>query len=295
MGPLDAPGDELTALEEGRAFVDLSGWRKIGVSGADARAWLNDLVTCDVATLEPFCSRRSLLLGATGRIRADFHVAADEGGFILLQDAEQDEHLGLLLGPYVLSSDVSLHDTTAELSMFAVPGAAAQLVARPALSPSVLGPGLDLLTPIGRATWRVEDALVNHDLVEVSQAAAEVRRIRSGAPRMGADFGQDALPAEAGLMETVDMAKGCFLGQESVARVRNLGHPPRVLRRVRALGAVAAGEEVVSAGDPVGEITSAAAGSEGGTVAIVRVRWEAEGSPLETAGGLELTAVGSMG
>ena len=294
MGPLDAPNDQLTALEDGRAFADLSAWRKVRVTGRDARAWLNDLVTCDVATLTSGISRRSLLLTATGRIRADLHVAADDEGFLLLQAADQPEHVGLILGPYVLSSDVSLHDSTAELTLVAVPGAAAELVARPALSPSVLGPGIDLVSPVGRTSWRLEDGLVKHDLVEVGEAALEVRRIRAGIPRMGPDFGQDALPAEVGLTWTIDMAKGCFLGQESVARVRNLGHPPRVLRHVRAAGAVAADAEVVAEGRNVGEITSAAVSHGGGTIAIARVRWEAEGSPLATADGLELAPVGSM-
>lgn len=297
MGPLDAPNDQLMALEDGRAFADLSAWRKVRVTGSDARGWLNDLVTCDVETLEPGVSRRSLLLSAMGRIRADLHVAADDDGFLLLQAADQPDHVGLLLGPYVLSSDVSLHDSTAELSLFAVPGAAAELVARTGLSPSVLGPGLDLVTPMGRATWRVEDGLVNHDLVEVGQAALEVRRIRAGEPRMGLDFGQDALPAEVGLTWAIDMAKGCFLGQESVARVRNLGHPPRVLRQVRSAGAIAPGTEVLGEGRTVGEITSAAVepgDGRMGAIAIARVRWEAAASALTTPDGLELVPVSSM-
>lgn len=294
MGPVEAPTDQLVALEEGRAFADLSAWRKIGVSGRDARGWLNDLVTCDVATLEPFGSRRSLLLSATGRIRADLHVAHDEQGFLLLQAPDQPEHVGLLLGPYVLSSDVSLQDRTDELSLFAVPGAAAERVARAGLSPSVLGPGIDLVTPMGRATWRVEDGLLKHDLVEVGEEALEVWRVRAGTPRMGIDFGQEALPAEVGLTGAIDMTKGCFLGQESVARVRNLGHPTRVLRHVGVEGTIAVGAEVVVAGRSVGEITSTAATDTGETVAIVRVRWEAEGADLMTSDGRHLLAVGSM-
>lgn len=293
MGPLEAPNDQLIALHEGRAFADLSGWRKVRVTGSDARGWLNDLVTCDVASLEPGVSRRSLLLSATGRIRADLHVAFDDEGFILLQAEDQPEHVGLLLGPYVLSSDVSLHDSTAELSLFAVPGAAAELVARSGLSPSVLGPGIDLLTPMGRPTWRVEDGLVKHDLVEVGQAALEVRRIRSGIPRMVSDFGQDALPAEVGLIETIDLTKGCFLGQESVARVRNLGHPPRVLRHVRTSGEITVGTHVLGEGRVVGEITSVAR-DVGGSVAIARVRWEAIASDLTTPAGLPLAPVPPM-
>jgi tRNA-modifying protein YgfZ len=167
-------------------------------------------------------------------------------------------------------------------------------VARTGLSPSVLGPGIDLVTPMGRATWRVEDGLLKHDLVEVGQAALEVRRVRAGIPRMGPDFSQEALPAEVGLTWAIDMAKGCFLGQESVARVRNLGHPPRVLRHLAASGVLVAGSEVRADARSVGEITSVAAAEEGGSVAIARIRWEAEGADLMTADGRELVLVGSM-
>ena len=87
---------------------------------------------------------------------------------------------------------------------------------------------------------------MRQDLVEVGEVTLEVRRIRAGTPRMGIDFGQDALPAEVGLDWTIDTAKGCFLGQESVAKVRNLGHPPRVLRHLRADAPVGAGRHRAS-------------------------------------------------
>ena len=75
----------------------------------------------------------------------------------------------------------------------------------------------------------------------MSHDAVEVWRIRAGRPRMGADFDRTAIPAEAGLEALIDTTKGCFLGQESVARVRNLGHPPRVLRHLQGDGQVDAG------------------------------------------------------
>jgi folate-binding protein YgfZ len=112
----------------------------------------------------------------------------------------------------------------------------------------------------------------------------EIRRIRRGDVRMGADFGSDALPAEAGLEGAIDLTKGCFLGQESVAKVRNLGHPPRVLRHVRSQTPVAPGVPVLTGGVAVGEVTSAAE-NNGGTDAIVRVRWDAALEELSTATG----------
>ena len=278
MKTIDASLQELEALEHGRAFADLSDYRKVRVTGADARSWLHSLVTTDVESLEPGRARRSLLLSPTGRIRADFSVACEESGeeqgFLLLQTPDQPAHVGLLLSSYTLSSDVLLRDATNEHALFAVPGRAARVVGRPGISPSVLGPGIDLVVPVGKPAWRVEDMFVKKNLMEARPPAVETWRIRRGIPRMGADFGAESLPAEAGLEEMIDRTKGCFLGQESVAKVITLGHPPHILKHVRADAELSKGMTVSSGDNPVGQITSAAPAAGGGWVAIARVDWE---------------------
>jgi len=279
---------QLDALERGAAFASLPGWRAIAVDGTDARTWLHDLVTADVAGLQDGRSRRSLLLTPTGRIRADVHVARLGDGFLLLQDPAQSA-IDELLGPYVLSSDVALTDRSDELVVVAVLGRGAVEDGDDAddaliLSPSVLGAGRDLLFPAGDAFERARVRLVAAGAVEVGPEALETWRIRRGSPRMGADFGRDALPAEVGLESTIDFTKGCFLGQESVAKVRNLGHPPRVLRAVRSGAALRRGAHVLADGHPVGEITSAAT-DDRGAAGIARVRWEAASLALSTEAG----------
>ena len=79
----------------------------------------------------------------------------------------------------------------------------------------------------------------------VGESSLEVWRVRRGAPRMGVDFDEGALPAEAGVEDTIDITKGCFLGQESVAKIRNLGHPPHLLRHLSSEAAVAPGHAAV--------------------------------------------------
>jgi hypothetical protein len=101
---------------------------------------------------------------------------------------------------------------------------------------------------------------------------------------MGVDFGPDTLPAEVGLEGAIDFTKGCFLGQESVAKVRNLGHPRRVLLHVRSDAPVAPGASVLAGQETVGEVTSAAAALHG-VDAIVRVRWDASRETLATEAG----------
>ena len=111
MQPLTAPADELAALARRDARRSISPiYRKVRVQGGEARSWLHDLVTTDVAIAQPGQARRSLLLDPTGHIRADLHVACDDDGFWLFQAPDQPDHIGRALAPYVLSSDVRLAD-----------------------------------------------------------------------------------------------------------------------------------------------------------------------------------------
>ncbi|MEX1264516.1 MAG: hypothetical protein WEE66_11405 [Actinomycetota bacterium] len=283
MQPLTAPSDELDALTQGRAAVDLSAYRKVQVQGSDSRRWLHDLVTTDVASLTPGQARRSLLLDPTGHIRADLHVACDDDGFWMFQAPDQPDHIGDALAPYVLSSDVRLADMTSEHGLVALGGESLH-----GFTPSTLGAGYDVLSDAGA----VSEPTDHH--VAVGAEAAEVWRIREGRARMGPDFDRTSIPAEAGLEATIDTDKGCFLGQESVARVRNMGHPPRVLLHLASPGSVAPGADIVNiAGEKVGVVSSAAIAEGGGTVLLASVRWAARGEPLLDPAGAPLLPVGA--
>jgi tRNA-modifying protein YgfZ len=275
--------DGLDALREGRAFVDITSWRKIHVTGPEARGWLNDLITADIGVLETGSSSRSLLLGPTGRMRADFCVAPLGDGFILVQDLEQPAAIDGLLAPYVLSSDVRLTDRTGDLTLLACPGRdVADLVpAATTWRPSCLGSGSDVLTdPGGEGPAATISALRSAGLVPAGLESLEAWRVERGVARYGVDLLEDSLPQEADLDEAIGYGKGCFLGQEAVAKVRNLGHPPRVLLAAIAGGRVGAGDAVTSNGEEVGLVTSATPLPDGRTAAIVRVRWGARTSPL---------------
>jgi hypothetical protein len=275
-----------------RAFVDLSAWRKVRVAGTDAAAWLHDLLTADIAGLSPGQGCRSLLLSSTGHIRADVQVIRRDHDLVLAQDPIQPDHVGLLLHPYTLSSDVSLEDATADLALITVPGRAGHAVGiAGASSPSIFGAGVDALVPSGKPAWRLEAALVHADLAEADPASAETWRVLRGFPRMGRDFDQRSLPAEAGLEATIDRAKGCFLGQESVARVRNLGHPPTVLRHLRVEGAARPGDVLLRETVAVGAVTSVAEREgRGDAVVLARVRWDAREASLTLPDGRALVS-----
>jgi folate-binding protein YgfZ len=282
--------EQLLALEGGRAFVDLSAWRKVRASGSDAIGWLHDLLTADIAGLTSGTACRSLLLTPTGRIRADVHVARRDDDVMLLQAPEQREDIGLALRSYVLSSDVLLEDRSEELALFALPvGAASSVRASDATSPSAIGPGFDVIVPAGEPATRFVGSCVGAGLEEAGPDALEAWRIRRGAARMGVDFDERSLPAEAGLEGLIDFGKGCFLGQESVARVRNLGHPARVLRHLRGRGPAHRGDPVFADGSVVGEVTSATGRAE--MHVIVRVGWDAADASFTLGDGRTLFSV----
>lgn len=290
----DAFTTELTALRDGRGSVDLSERRTWTVRGADAMGWLHDLLTADIAGLAPGTSCRSLLLTPTGHVRADMHVVRRTEDVLLIQEADQPEAVGTVLAAYVLSSDVALHDVTGDLVILALPGTSEAPEGTNGFAPSCLGTGIDLIAgtadgPALRAAMRAGG------FVEVGPAAAEAWRITRGVPRMGADFDGRSLPAEAGLDDLIDTTKGCFLGQESVARVRNLGHPPRVLRHVQGDASLATGTPVLDGGgSTVGSVTSATH-IDDRSIALVRVAWSAATARLADVDGHPLVDVPPAG
>lgn len=268
------------------AFADVSAWLKTEVAGSEALQWLNDIISADIGALAPGTTRRSLLLSPTGRIRAEFTVArlAAES-LLLIQDPDQPSPIKQLLDPYVLSSDVELTDRTTELMLFAFPDLTDALASAEGtwLRPSVLGSGLDLLTPTPSML------ATTVEITKLSPADMERRRIVQGLPRLGVDALEGDLPQEAGLADAVSFDKGCYLGQEAVAKVRNLGHPRRVLLRLASDAVVRAGDPLFAGGEEVGRITSAVP-VDAMTLALASVRWAARESPLRTSEGAELNA-----
>jgi len=271
-------------------FVVRADRASLRASGPDARRWLHDLATADVASLPVGGARRSLLLTPTGRIRADLQVLAlDADELLLIGATAPGESLASILSPYRLSAAVELEPRDVAVVTVA-PAADGPVAGARAWRPSIEGDdAADVVVPPDELP-AVRAGLADAGFEERPEAWLERRRILHGSPRFGADFGVDSLPAEAGLDDLIDRTKGCFLGQESVAKVRDLGHPPRVLRHLRAASAVEVGTPVGADGTRVGEVTSRADDDGGGTVLLARVRWDARDAPLVAEGGAPLSA-----
>jgi folate-binding protein YgfZ len=136
--------------------------------------------------------------------------------------------------------------------------------------------GVDLVVPLSERD-RVRDALLAAGAVEVSPEAAEIVRIEAGRPRFGAEMGTETMPAEAGIVEdAVSFAKGCYIGQETVARLHYKGKPNRHLRGLRLSAAAPAGASLTLGDKEVGRLGSAALSPALGPVGLAILRREAE-------------------
>ncbi|HYH28657.1 MAG TPA: hypothetical protein VEA19_07780 [Actinomycetota bacterium] len=263
----------LRLLRERTGIVPLDGRTVTRLRGADARDWASDLLTAEVRELEPGRARAAMLLTPTGRVRAVVTVACLEDDLLLVQDDRQPDPISKLLAQYVLSSRVELTEEpmacATVLDPALVPSGLASVI------PSTLGPGADVFAPDGRT---LEDALSG--LERVSEETLETWRIEEGLARFPVDLATDSLPHEVEHGDAVEDERGCYLGQEAVARVRNLGHPPRVIVAVRSKRDLEPGAQLSREGEPAGEVTSAA-----GSSAIARLRWASREGPLTDGGG----------
>lgn len=280
-------GNSAALLASGKAFADLSYWRKVAVSGSDALDWLDDLVTADLSDLAPGKARQSLFLSPTGGLRASFMVAVPRGSLVLIQDPSQPASIQQLLEPYVLSSDVFLEDQPDAFAIFAFPGRT-EVPRAPGTdrsTPSVLGAGVDVMRPGEEHDFLLRS--LSGEYTQIGDEVVEAWRIGAGMPRFGVDALEGDLPQESGLSGAVSRQKGCFPGQEAVAKVDSLGHPRRVVLALEANGPASPGDTVMLDGSEVGQITSAAVDGDR-TLLLARLRWEARDAQLHTGLGTEL-------
>jgi aminomethyltransferase len=317
-----SPADEACAARRAAGIFVLTGRRGLlEVRGADRVRFLQGQLSNDVAGLAPGGPRSgcyALALTPQGRIVADAHVLAREDAIWLETDAARTTALRERLARYVIADDVSLEDRSAAFARFGIEGPRAEaLVAEAAGGPVALAPEAWVpLRVAGRALvaaafgWSGERAVQlfaaaadaaaveaalrsaasRHGGVWGSPEALEILRIEAGVPGAGAELGEQALPAELGLLErAVSFTKGCYTGQEVVARMHSRGRVGHLLVGI-ALDAEGAlpgpGAPIVAGAARVGELTSATCSPHVGPIGLgfVRSGHHAAGTPLVVAG-----------
>jgi folate-binding protein YgfZ len=231
----------------------------VRVRGPEAGDYLQRMVSNDVLALEVGESCEALLLTPKARVIAPLRVwRRGEDDFLLLTEAEVGDRVRaeLVRARFAAKAEIEAEDHTSTLVFGSdLRGIANEDYGEPAVEVLDEEPAGEPLS---------EDEL-------------ELLRIRARTPRVGRELDDRVLPAEAGLVErAVSFTKGCYPGQEPIARLHHRGHANRALR-VLALEtdeAPAYDAEVLLAGKPVGRVTSAARESEGRVLALAYVRRE---------------------
>jgi tRNA-modifying protein YgfZ len=292
------------ALREEAGWLDRSSRGMLIVRGSDSAEYLQGQITNDVEALEPGAGCYAALLERKGHIQADMRVLVLHEGELWL-DLEPEAMPAVLrhLNMYSVGREVEVEDVSDRWAITSLIGPlAARASGFEGLAPEhaqsfrdwdgveVLGvatdAGVDLITSVeGAADLR--RLLGPAGVVEVSEAAAEIVRVESGRPRFGAEISPELMPAEAGIVErAVDFEKGCYIGQEPVARLHYRGKPNRSLRGLRLSAPVRGGEPLRLEEREVGAVGTACVSPALGPIALAVLRREAEpGQALDVGDG----------
>jgi folate-binding protein YgfZ len=303
---------DYVAVTEGCGLLDRSERGKLALSGSDARAFLHGQVTNDTESLAAGEGCYAAFLTNKGKMLGDLRVL-DTGDELLL-DTERPalQELFNMIRRYSVGHQVELQkrtlesgllsligpqsDAVAEAAAAAIPGAedhahVAATIGATAARLIRTDVGIDVLCA-SEELEGVRVALRQAGAAEIGVDAAECLRVERGRPRYGIDLDETVIPQEAGLNErAVSFRKGCYVGQETVARLYYKGKPNRELRGLRSDEPIAVGTELRLQDRVVGTVTSSVVSPRFGAIALALVRREAPvGSSVE-AGSADVAEV----
>jgi folate-binding protein YgfZ len=292
-----APTVELDAqyrqLREECGLLDRSERGKLLVEGEEAAEYLQGQLTNDIEALDPGEGCYAALLDRKGHMQADMRVlrlAPDE--IWVDTEAEPLPAVRRHLGTYKVGRAADVEDVTESRTILSLVGPrSVELAGSPPLSEYTgealtidgveclavgTALGIDLIAASADAD-RLRAALAAAGAPEVSSEAVEILRIEAGTPRFGAEMDGATMPAEAGIVEAaVDFEKGCYIGQETVARLHYRGKPNRHLRGLRLSALAGSGAELRLGEKPVGRVGGSCVSPLHGPIALAIVRREAE-------------------
>ena len=280
-------------LREECGLLERSGRGKLLISGPDAAEYLQGQLTNDVVALSPGEGQYAALLDRKGHLQADMRVlrlAPDE--VWIDTEPEGADAARRHLQMFKVGHQVEVTDLGAERAILSLIGPRSAEVAGTPPFPeyacaavSVAGveclaagsrDGVDLIAAAAAAQG-LREALLSAGAVEVSPGAVEILRIEAGLPRFGAEMGAETMPAEAGIVEdAVSFTKGCYIGQETVARLHYKGRPNRRLVGLRLSGTAQAGAAIRLGEKEVGTLGAGCVSPALGPIGLAIVRREAE-------------------
>ena len=254
---------EQRALAEGKAWADLSHRAVIEINGADRLTWLHSLTTQHLEKLQPGEWKEALILDPQGHVEQQLFLVDDGSSVFIHLDQEKKESLISYLEKMKFMLRVDVKDVSEEYAIFRAPGKSDDLGGPYALVP--------------RAEISSLSEAFNASNLQVGIWALEAERIARGRARIGMDTDHKSIPNELGVLnKSVHMNKGCYRGQETVAKVFNLGHPPRRLVLLHLDGSSVDlpkhGDSVSHEGKEIGFIGSVARHHELGPIALAVIK-----------------------
>jgi folate-binding protein YgfZ len=257
------PVKEQRAIEAGKAWADLSHLSVVAVSGDDRLKWLHDLTTQFLTELEVGIWKDAMILDPQGHVEYQFNLVDDGSTTFLTLDPGYAETLVAYLTKMKFMLKVDVKDATSEFAVLRAPGAATDIGGPYALVP--------------RAEVAQMAQTFGAVATQVGTWALDAERVAAGRPRIAFETDYKSIPNELGVLNgAVHMNKGCYRGQETVAKIFNLGNPPRRLVMLHLdgsdVGFPATGTKIENDGVVVGFIGTVARHHELGTIALAMIK-----------------------
>jgi tRNA-modifying protein YgfZ len=293
MTSIAVTDSEYRAVIHGCGLLDRSERGKLALTGPDAKPFLQGQVSNDVEALEPGTGCYAAFLTPKGKMLGDLRIL-DAGDEVLL-DTERValQELFNMIRRFSVGYTLELHKRTLQRGLLSLLGPSAAEVAGAhqldetedahalidvdgiAARAIRTDLGIDLLCDADD-TAALASALTARGAEPISETVADCVRVEHGRPRYGIDLDDSVIPQEAGLNQrAVSFTKGCYVGQETVARLFYRGKPNRQLRGLRLTTPAQTGDEIVFGDKVVGRITSVAESPTLGPIALALVRREA--------------------
>jgi len=283
---------EYEALTHGVALLDRSRAGRLRFQGKDALDLLNRLSTNQLNDLASGEARATVLTSNKGRIVDVLTVARQDGHLLVLTSPETPRKVAEYIDFYTFSEDVRVEDITGATAMLSVTGPQAEAWAathmvNPGTDVAVFrddflgAPGYAVVVPVARRDALWERLSRDTGATPAGEEAVEAVRVERGVPVYGRELGEEYNPLETGLRPIISFTKGCYVGQEVVARLDTYKKVQRRLAGLRweADARVDAGADIVLDGEGVGVLTSAARLPDGAGVGLGYVkRGVAEGA-----------------
>ena len=257
------PVKEQRALEAGNAWADLSHLEIVAIKGEDRLTWLHALTTQHHEQLQPGQWQEALILDPQGHVEYQFLLVDDGDTVFLVLDPGYKQTLIEYLNKMKFMLRVDVRDASSEFAVLRAPGAMTDLGGPYALVP--------------RNELEDMRKVFNESATQVGTWALDAMRVAAGRVRIGFETDHKSIPNELGVLnKSVHMAKGCYRGQETVAKIYNLGNPPRRLVLLHLDGSVVTsppkGTDVMNGEVKVGFLGTVARHHELGTIALAVIK-----------------------